>query len=390
MKVKNKLVEIISRASFLIILLILFAGLVKTVLLPEDINVYENRYANKISPISLNSYLDGSFQNSMDEALSDQVPFSTTAKKAYNAFDITCAKPIISALGKDRSCYVWFNGSKFFGDNILYQCYDFSTVELPFKERAENLNNVFAANPELNFYLYYIEKDTDIDFLSGEKPDLFQYLRKSIELPDERIGKFEINSFDEFEEYFYKTDHHWNYRGSYKAYTELASMLGFEPLKPVDERTFSAHFYGSKSFGCERIVNEELTAYNFDFPEMDISINGKPAEDYGTLKECFQNGVSGLTNYGIIYGGDCGCVEFDTHNGDDNLLILGESYDNAILKLIAAHFNKTYGVDLRYYAHDMGESFDFDKFIREHDIDTVLLIGNVDYYLMKDFMVENY
>jgi len=44
-------------------------------------------------------------------------------------------------------------------------------------------------------------------------------------------------------------------------------------------------------------------------------------------------------------------------------------------------------VDLRYYEPHMGEAFDFSAYTAEHAIDTVLLIGNIDYYVMSEFML---
>ena len=390
MKNPKKSVEFAERILLIPVFLILLAGLVKTVFFPEEINTYENRYACQIAELTPASYADGSFQDAMESALADQIHLSATAKEAYNTFSAVCAKPIIRAEGKTKDHYVRYDGYKILGENVLYDCYPLSREEQAFTEKSENLNAVFAAHPELDFYLYYIEKDTDIDFLSGEKPQLFQCLSGLIDLPDDHMLCFEIDSFDEFEKYFYKTDHHWNCRGSYRAYTELASALGAEPLIPTQERTFSARFCGSKSYGSGKVINEAFTAYDFDFPEMDVFVNGQPASDYGNINGCFQSGVDGLISYGDIYGADKGLVEFDTHSGKENILILGESYDNAIVKLIASHFGHTSCVDLRYYAHDTGENFNFSAFAAEHDISKVLLIGNADFYAMKEFMVENY
>lgn len=67
--------------------------------------------------------------------------------------------------------------------------------------------------------------------------------------------------------------------------------------------------------------------------------------------------------------------------------MIGESYDNAVLKLLASHFNNTYSIDLRYYEAYMGQSFSLSEYLREHEIDKVLLIGNIDYYLMTEFQL---
>ena len=74
--------------------------------------------------------------------------------------------------------------------------------------------------------------------------------------------------------------------------------------------------------------------------------------------------------------------------GRENLLVLGESYDNAVLKLLASHFNNTSSVDLRYYEAYMGKKFSFSDYVKEHGITQVLLIGNIDYFIMDEFLLE--
>ncbi len=56
-----------------LILVLLGAGLARTVFFPKEVNTYENRYAEKIAPLTLEGWLDGSFQDSVDAALADQV-----------------------------------------------------------------------------------------------------------------------------------------------------------------------------------------------------------------------------------------------------------------------------------------------------------------------------
>ena len=68
--------------------------------------------------------------------------------------------------------------------------------------------------------------------------------------------------------------------------------------------------------------------------------------------------------------------------------VLGESYDNAILKLLSESFDKTYSVDLRYYEAKMGRSFNFSQYLQEHNISKVLLIGNIDYFVMDEFSIR--
>lgn len=63
---------------------VLLTGLGRTLLCPKDVNYYENRPANTVAPLTAESWLDGSFQDAMETALSDQIPLAQTMKKAFN------------------------------------------------------------------------------------------------------------------------------------------------------------------------------------------------------------------------------------------------------------------------------------------------------------------
>lgn len=381
---QNKTLKI-DRAFFLLLVLIFLAGLLRTVFRPKEINEYENRYANQLAPLTAASYADGSFQDGMESALSDQVQFSQLAKKTYNFVTSYAAVPLIAPLENLTHGYVSAGDVSFYESKIVYQPWTYLQPEW-LEAKAENLNAVIAAHPELEFYAYYIEKDTDIDFTTGQKIDASESMLSMLNLPDSHKGIYEINSFEEFNERFYNTDHHWNYIGSYEAYRDVLSVLGGgEPLEPTGVYHSGLRFSGAKSKQFSRFFSDEMTIYSFDFPPMEIQVD-RVESDYGMQDELLR-GELGWTAYGGVYGGDNGEVIFDTGKDGDNILIFGNSYDNAILKLLASHFSKTYSIDLRNYEHTFGEKFDFDSYVREHDISKVLFIGDISFYTMSEFMI---
>ena len=66
------------------VMAVVIIGLVTTLLGNKEINEYENRYAEKIDNFSLKGYIDTSFQDSVELALSDRVNFAESMKKTYN------------------------------------------------------------------------------------------------------------------------------------------------------------------------------------------------------------------------------------------------------------------------------------------------------------------
>ena len=383
----EKKIRLINLLFVAVIMLVLFAGLIQTAFFPDDITDLENRYANKISPLTAAGYMDGSYQSDMEAALGDQVTLSTIYKRLYHEgrsyiLHRLC-EPLLRTEHFSERYFSLNSVLVFGGENLVYFPYpDSRKTELD--ARIEDLNKTFAAFPQQDFYLYYIERDVDINFETGEKQDFYGYISERLQLPQEKMSCFSVNSFEEYSRLFFKTDHHWNHVGSYLGYCRVLELLGCgdEPLSPTGTLMLSDSYSGSKAVSCAASFSEDFYIYSFSFPPMDILINGLPAADYGSTE-------SGLrANYPRVYGDDCGEIVFSTSRPEkEDLLIIGESFDNAILKLLASHYDSTFSVDLRYYEAYTGKSFVLSEYLAEHPADKVLLIGNIDYYLLPDFML---
>jgi hypothetical protein len=90
--------KIINAVFVALVLIFLSAGLLKTVFFPNDINELENRKANKLPSPSFSAFLDGSYQSSVRDALSDQVFFAENMKELYNRVNSAFVKLSVSTL----------------------------------------------------------------------------------------------------------------------------------------------------------------------------------------------------------------------------------------------------------------------------------------------------
>ncbi len=391
---KNTILNFIFLAA---VFLFLLAGGARAFLLPKAINYYENRTANQMPEATASGILSGDFQDGVEDGLSDQVIFAQSLEKGYyyltTSFQIRLIQPFLTE-HPDR--YINVLGVKTFGgSHLVYAMIGLEESRAGLDEHIGNLNAVFAAHPELDFSVYYIERETDLNLETGEKNGISAYLGAQLRLPEGSYGVFTVDSFEEFDEKFYKTDHHWNCYGSYEGYCAVLGLLDSseEPLEPTGEQMLDYTFSGSRAstIGAKGVFVERFPAYTFDYPAMDITGNGTPMADYGD-QEAFLNGTAtNSISYSRFYGDDLGEIIFDTHQTDrENLLVLGESYDNAILKLLASHYNRTYSIDLRYYEDAWGRPFSFSEYVEEHDISKVLLIGSSSFFTSGDFILEGY
>lgn len=154
-------------------------------------------------------------------------------------------------------------------------------------------------------------------------------------------------------------------------YNDLSSKLTKALLKPVLE---NGRYY---RVGDVQLFSDYLTYQTRDLEKLRPTLEERAA-NYNAIFAAHPD-----TEFYV-------CYIFDTGRTDrENVLVIGESYDNAILKLLASHFGRTYSVDLRYYRNYLGSDFSLSDYLRRNSITKVLLIGNVDYYISPDFALEN-
>lgn len=389
--------KLVHKVFVVAVMAILTAGLIRTLWFPKEINGYENRYAEQMPAVTAAGYLSGQVQDQVDAALMDQVHGAQYMKRLYNQTKARYVKEVLDTVtaGMDRETYRAYGGLRLYGDDYIVnwtRTLDYSKEALDKKITA--LNKTFAGHPELDFYLYYIEKDTDLDFTTGEKSGLPEYLLPRLDMPRENQGVFRVDSFAEFSKKFYKTDTHWNYMGAHEAYQQLVELLGCSGsiLEPEQDAQFlGSEFSGVKAgtVGADGIFTEDFYAYPYAFPPMTVTINGQPAQDYGDQAAFLAGEYPAPLTYGSFYGGDNGETVLSTGTqGRGELLVIGESFDNALLKLLASHYDTLYSVDLRYYEHSMGQPFDLTAYTQAHGITQVLLIGNIDYFVQDTFDPE--
>lgn len=371
----RKILKICFVSAIIFFLTVSFA---KAVLAPAEINAYEMRYAEKIPPLSADKYLDGKFQSDMDSALGDQILFSAYYKKLYNELSST-ADTVFTPLRHgipDR--YLNYRETFIYNGQLINPTVPLEEYEEGLRAAAEYINEEIADMPGVDVYLYYVENDSDINFETGEKTGTYEFFSRLLNVPEENSTRFEVNCFEDYHELFYTGDHHWNHKGSYKGYCQLLKMLDPDALAlvPEEEMDVPGVFIGSKALltGTTHYA-EFMKAYRYPFPEITISINGDPLPYHGELENLMRDGGD-YCSYTSVYGDDLGCAIYSTGIADgENILIVGDSYDNAILKPLSCHFGQLHSVDARYFPVQTGKELDISDYVAANDIDKVILLG---------------
>ncbi len=158
------------------------------------------------------------------------------------------------------------------------------------------------------------------------------------------------------ENIYYNTDTHWASLGAYYAYQEFCRQAG---LEPVELELFSKTSYEGFTGYLYQVTGEECLAQHpdtIDLYEPAANYTAEVSQDGETFSE-----LSGVNSgdesmgYGMFLWGDNPCMRVINHdlNTGRRILMVKESYGNAIGAFLAASFDQLYAVDFRSFEGDL-------------------------------------
>jgi hypothetical protein len=170
---------------------------------------------------------------------------------------------------------------------------------------------------------------------------------------------------------FYKTDHHWTMRGAYTGYEALmktmSERLG-ETIEPIPYEEANTYCLPNKFAGSwnkilymtvdnhDEICYNEPASFATQFTIYDGTIEGgvtAPYESvYGRAKQMSPDTV---VNYADAYSRDFAelTIVNNDYDIDKHVVVIKDSYFNAIQFHVASHFKKLTVLDLRYLDKDV-------------------------------------
>ena len=224
------------------------------------------------------------------------------------------------------------------------------------------------------FFVCYIEKDTDINFETGERVYADDLLFSMLNLPENRMLKYEIPDFAAFSEYFYRTDHHWTSLGAFYGANAVLSALGRPTLDRADfaPQVVSDDFNGTlySTSGIHWLTPDEMEYW---VEEDGISVTSwrtgspEPAALYD------RSYLEKKDKYSSFLGGNQPlCVLKNEHNPDGGkILLVRDSYSDSLAPFLAQSFSEVHLLDLRYYRAPVSQ------YAAENDIDEIVVLYSV-------------
>lgn len=173
------------------------------------------------------------------------------------------------------------------------------------------------------------------------------------------------------EKNFYKTDHHWTMHGAYSGYGALITTLSDrldEVIQPIsyneaNTKCLSNNFAGSWNKilymtveNSDRICYNEPASFATQFTIYDGTIEeGVTAPYEAVYGRAKQMDADTLVNYADAYSRDFAelTIVNKDYDSDKHLVVLKDSYFNAIQFHVASHFKTLTILDLRYLEKDV-------------------------------------
>ena len=160
------------------------------------------------------------------------------------------------------------------------------------------------------------------------------------------------------ESLYYNTDHHWRGTTAYLAYSALCEQMGLEPISESELTLREVEdFYGSYFSKCKKAGTQPdtLTFYDLPFP-MAVTVDGVQKDGWYDAAQ-----LDKRDKYGAFLYGNGGLtilsrVDRQTKETDiaaSRLLLIKDSFSNALAPLFLNNFDEVYIVDLRSYPMGM-------------------------------------
>ena len=319
----------------------------------NKVNAVKNRLENEVTnSFPFYNSLNGLYQNFnyyMNSFFYKEIPLKTNSDSEYIFYD------------KKNDFYYLEN--------------QYSKEELD--KRLDTQVKMFnkLANLDIDMYLYF---PTRYELTKLKDNNLSSYVDSFKDKLSSKIkvANMDITSLEQYKNYFYKTDHHWNMNGALAGYYDIMSILGKTPVDNLEVvNKTERKFYGSMA---KSVLNDKTYDYILDVDrtlDYDVLVNGKSASEVFKPRQIRLDRDYLYYDYYVQYfNGQYGEICYDYHKDkEENLLILSDSYAWQIDYLIAASFNKTYVVNLRYDKWKK-EDLNLEEYMKERNIKKVLFL----------------
>ena len=319
----------------------LVVGMLFSFLYPKKgFSAAENRSLQTRPSFSETGLLDGSFQKTMEQYLSDQFPgrdrwMSLRSDVMY----LSNARQIDDVyITEDGRLLRAFKVKDTIGEENLSYINRFA-------ENHSECKHAFMLVPDaIAFY-----GNNNINPAEPSQSDQYQKLSKMLDQKIRLVDVWKILSQHKNEDIYFRSDHHWTAQGALYGAEQLVEkeISGFHSV--IGNHGFYGSLARSAAWYHEKDVLELLLP---DKPLYYTVCNLENKEVKTSLYE--PDALKKADPYTVFFGGNFPALRIDTANANGKkLLIVKDSYANALVPYLIEYYEKIVIVDPRYYYDDL-------------------------------------
>lgn len=242
----------------------------------------------------------------------------------------------------------------------LYQYYPESA-----EAYAKALNLLQSSvNPKIR--MYGLIAPSSVEFLnvdkyksmSGSQKEAFDHVAANYNQNVKPVPAYDKLAQHKSEYIYYRTDHHWTSLGAYYAYEALMETMGMKPVsldkyESVKIPSFLGSAYAATLNTALKKNPDTITVYKPSVP-YDNNVYYEDGQPINRDIVELALPTDGRSGYGVFMGGDYPLDIITTQmNSGKNLMIIKDSYANALIPFLLPHFDKLVIVDPRYYKDNL-------------------------------------
>lgn len=334
----------------------------------------ENRSLQGKPSFSLSSFLRGTYQTEQKKYYEDQFIKRDTLVRLRSTGEVLLQKKELHDVyvGKENT--------------LMEGTYVPTKASLQNKEKA--LKQFTEENPSLTFTFLLIP--TKIGLYKNLLPshaleeDQTSYITTFYQsLPDtvKKIDAVKILKQHQKENLYYKTDHHWTSLGAKYVYEAYVKQVLKEEVPSYQTYIANTSFYGSLSKKTGLYQTADTVSF---YVNEKIKNTVNYVQEKKIVTSLFDKSKQYSSDpYTIFLGGNYARIDINTNVANQkHLLLLKDSYANAMLPMLVSHFASITVIDPRYYYDNL------EKVIQEREITDVLFLYNANTFFEQSTLEE--
>ena len=182
---------------------------------------------------------------------------------------------------------------------------------------------------------------------------------------------------------YFRTDHHWTHLGAYYAYTALCKTAGFTPVNKDDFATGQwENFVGSlytyvANYPQGQVLKNNPDTVHYWKPSVNITTtcyNSTTLKNGYAMGTICRVGEDVDNKYLTFMGGDHPIAIVETDTPGPTILVIKESYGNALISWLTNHYSKIILIDPRQY-YGKNSDINLAEFAQSQGVEQCLVVN---------------